>query len=55
MLFGSGPHKIEALRLRQLLEETQANLESLKFELAKRESPSRTNLFNSTSVSDVLP
>ncbi|KAG0620219.1 hypothetical protein M758_4G198900 [Ceratodon purpureus] len=49
VLFGSGPHKLEFQRMRQLLEETQANLETLKLELARRKSPGRANVFNSTT------
>jgi hypothetical protein len=55
VLFGSGPHKLEAQRLRQLLEETQANLETLNLELARRKSPGRTNVLDSTTVSGALP
>lgn len=52
VLFGSGPHKIEVKRLSQLLDETQANLEALKLELARRKSPARSNRYNSVTVSD---
>lgn len=52
VLFGAGPHKIEVKRLSQLLDETQANLEALKLELARRKSPARLNGYDSAMVSD---
>jgi len=52
VLFGSGPHKIEVKRLRQLLEEMQTNLEALKLELARRKSPARFNRDDPAMVSD---
>lgn len=50
VLFGSGSLKSEVKRLSQLLEETQANFESLKLELSKRKSPAGMNSSDVASV-----
>ncbi|KAG0504518.1 hypothetical protein KC19_4G196200 [Ceratodon purpureus] len=47
VLFASSQQKSEVKRLSQLLEETQAELEILKLELARKGSPSHTNRFDS--------
>jgi hypothetical protein len=39
----------------KLLEETQLELQTLKLELARKESPSHTNRFDSANVSDLQP
>jgi len=53
-VFASGVHKLEVKRLNQLLEQSQAELETLKLELERRKSPLRTNRSESATVSDIV-
>lgn len=54
VLLASGNHKAEVKRLTELLDMTQADLETLTMELSRRENPSRTNITHPASVS-VIP